>query len=91
MTEKTIDKIAMTKFYGAMWCGDTRRARRWFDQHAVAYEWIDVDENADAAEYVKSLNNGMRSIPTLIFYDGSMLVEPTTITLENHAKTLRLI
>jgi len=84
MSEQTV------KFYGAMWCGDTRRARSWFEKYKVAYEWIDVDKSKEAEEFVKSVNNGMRSIPTLIFPDGSKLVEPSTKKLEDHVKSLGL-
>jgi mycoredoxin len=79
------------KFYGAMWCGDTRRARNWFDNKNVAYEWIDVDKDKAAEELVKSLNNGFRSIPTIVFADGSKLVEPSTRKLEDHAVSLGLV
>jgi glutaredoxin-like protein len=79
------------KFYGAMWCGDTRRARAWFDNNNVAYEWIDVDKSKDAEEFVKSVNNGFRSIPTIIFADGSRLVEPSVRKLEEHARKLGLV
>jgi mycoredoxin len=82
---------AHTKFYGAMWCGDTRRARRWFDDNNVAYEWIDVDKNKEAEEYVKSVNNGFRSIPTIVFTDGSRLTEPSVRKLEDHARKLGLV
>lgn len=79
------------KFYGAMWCGDTRRARSWFDNNNVAYDWIDVDKNKDAEEFVKSVNNGFRSIPTIIFSDGSKLTEPSVRKLEEHARSLGLV
>jgi mycoredoxin len=79
------------RFYGAMWCGDTRRARSWFDNHNVSYEWIDVDKSKEAEALVKSINNGFRSIPTIIFGDGSVLVEPSTSKLEQHARALGLI
>jgi mycoredoxin len=82
---------SVIKFYGAMWCGDTRRARRWFDDNNVAYEWVDVDKNKEAEEFVKSVNNGFRSIPTIIFADGSKLTEPSTRKLEEHARALGLI
>ncbi|MFN3706103.1 MAG: glutaredoxin domain-containing protein [Thermoflexales bacterium] len=82
---------AVTRFYGAMWCGDTRRARAWFDKNNVPYEWIDIDQDEKAAEFVKSVNNGMRSIPTIIFPDGSQLTEPSTQKLETHARKLGLI
>ncbi len=78
------------KFYGAMWCGDTRRARSWMDRFRVSYEWVDVDKDKSAEELVKSLNNGFRSIPTLVFPDGSKLVEPSTKKLEDHIRALGL-
>lgn len=78
------------KFYGAMWCGDTRRARSWMDRYKVSYEWVDVDKDKSAEELVKSLNNGFRSIPTLLFPDGSKLVEPSTKKLEDHVRALGL-
>ena len=79
------------KFYGAMWCGDTRRARSWCDANNLAYDWIDVDKDKDAEELVKSINNGFRSIPTIVFPDGSKLVEPSTRKLEEHALHLGLV
>ena len=79
------------RFYGAMWCGDTRRARNWFDKHQIPYEWVDVEKDEAAAELVKSLNNGFRSIPTIVFANGSRLAEPSTARLEEHIRKLGLV
>ena len=79
------------KMYGAMWCGDTRRARAWLDSHQIAYVWVDVDKDKEAEVYVKSVNRGNRSIPTIVFPDGSILTEPSTTKLEAHAKELGLL
>jgi glutaredoxin-like protein len=78
------------KMYGAMWCGDTRRARAWLDKFKVAYEWVDIDKDKAAEELVKKTNNGFRSIPTLFFHDGSHLTEPSTRKLEDHVRALGL-
>jgi hypothetical protein len=43
----------------------------------VAYEWIDIDEDAAGEQLVLDTNHGMRSVPTLIFPDGAVLVEPS--------------
>ena len=67
--------------YGGTWCSDCRRAKRFFDQHKIQYEWVDLDKNNDALDYVKRLNNGRRIIPTIVFADGSILVEPTDAQL----------
>jgi len=67
--------------YGTVWCGDTRRARTFFDQNKIPYHWIDIDLDKEARKYVESVNRGYRSVPTIFFPDGSMLVEPTASQL----------
>ena len=47
----------------------------------MQYEYIDVDGNSDALAFVEKTNNGMRSIPLIIFPDGGMLVEPSNAQL----------
>ena len=71
---QTAEKI---KMYATTWCGDCRLAKRWFDSHGIAYDYINIEEDDDAAELVLKVNNGMRSVPTIIFPDGSVLVEPS--------------
>ena len=63
--------------YGAPWCGDCRRAQRVLDRHEARYRYIDVDEDPDAAREVIRINRGLRSIPTILFPDGSIMVEPS--------------
>ena len=63
--------------YGASWCPDARRAKEFFDEHNVSYQWRDIDEDADAKAFVKQANNGSVVVPTIVFLDGSMLVEPS--------------
>ena len=65
------------KMYVTTWCGDCRMAKRWFDAHGVPYEYINIEEDDKAAEYVARVNRGYRSVPTIVFPDGSILVEPT--------------
>ena len=65
------------KMYATTWCGDCRMAKRWFDSHGIPYEYINIEENEEAAEFVARVNKGMQSVPTIIFPDGSILVEPS--------------
>ena len=67
--------------YGGTWCSDCRRAKRFFDQHKIQYEWVDLDSDDKALDYVKRVNNGKRVIPTIVFDDGSILTEPTDAQL----------
>jgi mycoredoxin len=50
----------------------------------VAYEWIDIDDSAEGDALVRQLNRGFRSVPTLIFGDGTTLVEPSDRELTSH-------
>ena len=74
MDPSTPNEIIM---YGTVWCGDTRRARRFMDENKIPYKWVDIDTDQEARKYVESVNNGYRSVPTIIFPDGSKLVEPS--------------
>lgn len=68
--------------YGTTWCYDSRRARAIFDQNNIPYRWIDIDQDMEARKFVEQVNNGFRSVPTIIFPDGSMLVEPSNTELK---------
>jgi len=72
------DKIIV---YSVVWCPDCKRARKFLDDHGIIYEAFDVDRNPEAAEYVKQVNHGNRSVPTIIFPDGAILVEPSNAQL----------
>jgi mycoredoxin len=72
-------KIVM---YGTAWCGDCVRAKRFLDGRGIPYDWIDINHDAEARRYVVEVNNGNRSVPTIVFEDGSILVEPSTAELE---------
>ena len=63
--------------YGASWCGDCLRAKAYLDAHKVKYINFDIDESAALADFVMNINGGNRSIPTILFPNGSILVEPS--------------
>ncbi len=76
-----MDKTKPIKVYGTTWCIDTKRARDYLDKNQISYEWIDIDKDEEAANFVKTVNKGFRSVPTIIFADGTMLVEPSVTEL----------
>lgn len=68
--------------YTTSWCGDCRRSKKVFAALAVPYTEIDIEQHAEAAAIVRRLNNGMQAVPTILFPDGSILVEPSNAALE---------
>jgi glutaredoxin len=74
--------------YGAPWCPDARRARRFFDERGVEYAWIDIDEDNQARDFVKKTNGGKIVIPVIVFPDQSMLVEPSNYELATKMEAL---
>ncbi len=69
--------------YGADWCSDCKRSKRLLDSKNIEYTWIDIDNNESAIQTVKSLNQGKRIIPTIVFPNGDILVEPTDSELSS--------
>lgn len=72
------DTIVM---YSTAWCPDCRRTRRIFAQAGVAYTDVDIDKDPQAEQFVRQMNRGNRSVPTILFPDGSRLVEPADAQL----------
>ena len=74
---------------GASWCPDCKRAKVFLGQHRIAYDWVDMENNPGAIAEVERLNNGKRSIPTILFPDGSILVEPSNDELADKLEISR--
>jgi mycoredoxin len=68
--------------YATTWCGDCKLAKRVLEEHGVPYQWIDIDRDPAAAAQVLKVNGGMRSVPTIVFPDGRVLVEPSRSQLQ---------
>lgn len=69
------------QMYGAPWCPDCKRSKQFLAEQRVPYEWHDIDQDEEAQAYVQEVNNGKQIIPTIIFPDGSVLVEPSNAEL----------
>ena len=67
--------------FGAPWCPDCRRSKQFLGEQRVPYNWVDIDEDEEGRSRVQELNNGRQIIPTIVFPDGSILVEPTNAEL----------
>jgi mycoredoxin len=74
-----MDNITM---YGADWCSDCWRAKQWFERNSVTYTYVDLEEHPEKIDTVIAYNQGRKSIPVVVFGDGSHLTEPTDADLD---------
>ena len=65
------------RFYSTAWCGDCVRSKKLLDSLSINYEEIDIDLDKEAYKKVAELQNRKPRIPTILFEDGTYLVEPT--------------
>lgn len=72
--------------YGASWCNECRRTKKYLDEHSIPYVYVNMEEHPSAADEVTKLTNGYQSIPTLHFPSGAVLIEPTDEELEAKIK-----
>ncbi len=80
------------KLYGTEWCSDCKRSKKFLGEQRVHYEFINIEEDAEGQAYIRELQQGGLTIPTIVFEDGSVLIEPsnaelaTKLGLETKAK-----
>ena len=63
--------------YGTDWCLDCVRSKSFLQKHAITFTWVNIDKDKEGERYVREVNGGNRSVPTIVFQDGSILVEPS--------------
>lgn len=68
--------------YGADWCGDCRRTKQYLAKNEISYTWVDVEANPDEIATVMKYNDGRKSIPVVVFPDGTHLTEPSDADMD---------
>jgi len=67
--------------YSTTWCPDCKQVKKFFGEQRIPYVNIDIEENEPALQFVQQVNDGKRVIPTIVFPDGDILVEPSNAQL----------
>ena len=67
--------------YGTGWCSDCKRSKQLLNEQRIAYDYVNVDGDPAGRAVVQSHNDGKDIIPTIVFDDGSVLVEPSNAEL----------
>ncbi len=84
-TQSPSTKIVL---YGHQACPGVPPVRGMLKYSQVAYEYVNILQDQEAAAQVRAINNGNESVPTLLFPDGSTLTEPSAGQLKAKLESL---
>jgi mycoredoxin len=74
----------MLTMYSTTWCGYCHRLGSQMDRAGIQYEVVDIERDPAAARYVRGVNGGNQTVPTVLFPDGSVLTNPTIVQVRDH-------
>lgn len=80
MTDPRLTPETIT-LYGTGWCPDCKQSKQFFGEQRIQYHYVDIDNDRESMAFVEKTNNGSRRIPTIVFPDGTILVEPSNAQL----------
>lgn len=74
MDTPSTEKITI---YTSKWCSHSLIVERFLDKNEIAVDKINIDGNSESRARLIEINSGYASVPTLIFPDGTKLIEPS--------------
>ena len=73
----TATPSAAVTMYTTTWCGYCVRLKKLMQREGISYAEVDIEQDPQAADVVMQANGGNRTVPTLVFADGSALTNPS--------------
>jgi mycoredoxin len=67
----------MLTVYSTTWCGYCVRLKKMLDRAGIEYAEVNIEEDEAAAELVENVNGGNRTVPKVVFPDGTALTNPS--------------
>jgi mycoredoxin len=67
----------MLTMYTTTWCGYCTLLKHGLQRVGIEYAEVNIVQDPAAAELVMSVNGGNRTVPTLLFPDGTALTNPS--------------
>lgn len=68
--------------YTTSTCGDCIGLKRYLKTKGYGYKEVSLDDDREAQQQVRTLTGGSLSVPTLVFDNGVVLVEPSPAQVE---------
>jgi mycoredoxin len=74
--------------YSTEWCGYCKRLKSQLNEIGITFEEINIEEVPGTAEIVEKVNGGNRTVPTLVFSDGTAMTNPSAKQVQEKLQTL---
>jgi mycoredoxin len=69
--------------FSTTWCGYCNRLKKQLDAQGIGYTEINIEEVDGTAELVEQLNGGNRTVPTVLFPDGTAATNPSAAEVKS--------
>jgi len=76
-TAPTTPDAGSIVMYSTSWCGYCRRLKTQLESEGIGYTEVNIEEHPDTAAFVEQVNGGNRTVPTVVFPDGSAATNPS--------------
>jgi len=74
--------------YTTQWCAFCKRLKSQLARDGITMTEVDIEHDPAAADYVMSVNGGNQTVPTLVFPDGSVMVNPSAAQVQKRMAEL---
>ncbi len=74
--------------YTTQWCAFCRRLKSQLARDGITMTEVDIERDPAAADYVMSVNGGNQTVPTVVFPDGTVLVNPSAAQVKKRMAEL---
>lgn len=67
----------MLTMYTTTWCGYCTRLKSGLQREGIPFAEINIELDDTAADLVMQVNGGNRTVPTVVFADGTAMTNPS--------------
>ncbi len=74
--------MAKITMYSTQWCGYCQRLKAQLKRENIEFDEVDIEQDENAANLVEKVNGGNRTVPTVVYEDGSAVTNPSIIQVK---------
>lgn len=74
--------MAKLTMYSTQWCGYCQRLKAQLNRENIEFDEIDIEQDENAASLVEKVNGGNRTVPTIVYEDGTAVTNPSLIQVK---------